>query len=323
MPSEFDLIRRYFTHEVAHTELGVGDDAALLAPRPGMRLAVSTDMLVAGTHFFADTDPCDLGWKTLAVNVSDLAAMGAEPRWAVLALSLPRADEAWVADFARGFLECACRFGIDLIGGDTTRGPLNLAVTIFGEVPEGQAITRAGAHPEDDLWVSGQPGRAALGLAVLRNQVTLSPEGRSACLSALHRPQPRVELGLGLRGVASAMLDVSDGLLGDLAHLLERSGVGAIIDAAALPIGPLVACGADIDAARAALLCGGDDYELIFAAPATARAHLAATAGSLGLALTRIGVLTDQAGRMFIRDHAGRLSAQDPRGYDHFRQHAP
>lgn len=322
MPSEFDLIRRYFTHEVAHTDLGVGDDAALFRLRPGMQLAASTDMLVAGTHFFADTDASDLGWKTLAVNVSDLAAMGAEPRWALLALSLPQADEDWIAAFARGFLECARTFGIDLIGGDTTRGPLNLAVTILGEVPAGKAITRAGAHVGDDLWVSGQPGRAALGLATLRGQVALPPDGRNACLAALQRPQPRVALGLGLREVASAMLDVSDGLLGDLAHLLERSGVGAVIEAGALPIEPLLACGATADAARKALLGGGDDYELVFAAPKSARAAVLATAQSLGLPVTRIGMLTDQTGRLFIREHTGTLIAPDPLGYDHFKPHA-
>ncbi|ENO94951.1 thiamine-phosphate kinase, partial [Thauera phenylacetica B4P] len=163
MPSEFDLIRRHFTRPARHTELAVGDDAALLAPRPGMRLVVSTDMLVAGTHFFADTDPEGLGWKTLAVNVSDLAAMGAEPRWAFLALALPRADEAWIAAFARGFFACADTFGVDLAGGDTTRGPLTLSVTIAGEVPAGAAITRGGARAGDELWISGQPGRAALG----------------------------------------------------------------------------------------------------------------------------------------------------------------
>lgn len=323
MPSEFDLIHRYFTHAVTHTDLGVGDDAALFRPRPGMQLAVSTDMLVAGTHFFADTDPTDLGWKTLAVNVSDLAAMGAEPRWALLAVSLPKPDEGWIAGFARGFLDCAHRFGVDLIGGDTTRGPLNLAVTIFGEVPAGQAVTRAGAKAGDDLWVSGQPGRAALGLASLRGRLELTPAGRLECIAALQRPQPRVALGLQLRDVASAMLDVSDGLLGDLAHLLERSGVGAVIEETALPIAPLLACGAGTGAARTALLSGGDDYELLFAAPASARAKAQAIAGSLDLAVTRIGTLTDRAGQLLIRDPCGKLNAQDPLGYDHFKPHAP
>ncbi|HQV09082.1 MAG TPA: thiamine-phosphate kinase, partial [Thauera sp.] len=181
MPSEFDLIRRHFTRPTRHTDLAVGDDAALLHARPGMQLAVSNDMLVSGTHFFADTDPEDLGWKTLAVNVSDLAAMGATPRWAFLALALPGADEAWIAAFARGFFACADAHGVDLAGGDTTRGPLTLSVTIIGEVPQGEAITRAGGRAGDDLWVSGQPGMAALGLAALRGEAQLATAGSAAC----------------------------------------------------------------------------------------------------------------------------------------------
>ncbi|MHB1375627.1 MAG: thiamine-phosphate kinase, partial [Thauera sp.] len=239
MPSEFDLIRRHFTRAPRHTDLAVGDDAALLRAQPGTQLAVTTDMLVAGTHFFADTDPEDLGWKTLAVNVSDLAAMGARPRWAFLALALPAADEGWIAALARGFFACTDAHDIDLAGGDTTRGPLTLSVTLLGEVPQGAAITRAGGRPGDDLWVSGQPGRAALGLAALKGEATLSAAGRTACIAALQRPQPRVGLGLALRGLASAMLDVSDGLLGDLGHILENSRTGARIDVAALPLAAL------------------------------------------------------------------------------------
>ncbi len=234
MPSEFDLIRRHFSRPPRHTDLAVGDDAALLSPRAGMQLAVSTDMLVSGTHFFPDTDPEDLGWKTLAVNVSDLAAMGAEPRWAFLALALPAADDAWISAFARGLFACADAYGVDLAGGDTTRGPLNLSVTIIGEVPAGKAITRAGARAGDELWISGQPGLASLGLAALRGEVALDAAGHARCVDALQRPLPRVELGLQLRSLATAMLDVSDGLLGDLAHILERSGVGAIVEASRL-----------------------------------------------------------------------------------------
>ncbi|ENO83826.1 thiamine-phosphate kinase, partial [Thauera linaloolentis] len=200
-PSEFDLIRRHFTRNARHTDLAVGDDAALVRARPGMQLAISTDMLVSGTHFFAGTDPEDLGWKTLAVNVSDLAAMGAEPRWAFLALALPAVDEAWIAAFARGLFACADAFGVDLAGGDTTRGPLNLSLTIVGEVPQGEAVTRAGARPGDDLWISGQPGLAALGLAALRGEVVLNDAGRRHCVAALQRPQPRLALGQALRGL--------------------------------------------------------------------------------------------------------------------------
>jgi thiamine-monophosphate kinase len=320
MPSEFDLIRRHFTRPAHHTELAVGDDAALLAPRPGMRLAVSADMLVAGTHFFADTDPEGLGWKTLAVNVSDLAAMGAEPRWAFLALALPRADEAWIAAFARGFFACADAFGVDLAGGDTTRGPLTLSVTIAGEVPAGAAITRGGARAGDELWISGQPGRAALGLAALRGEAELDAPQRTEFVDALLRPQPRVALGLALRGLASAMLDVSDGLLGDLRHILECSAAGAIVETAALPLAALTASGADTALCRRCLLAGGDDYELLFTAPPRHRSEIESLSARFGLALHRIGHLTAERSVLLLREADGGLAAPPAYGYDHFAQ---
>lgn len=320
MPSEFDLIRRHFTRPAHHTELAVGDDAALLAPRPGMRLAVSTDMLVAGTHFFADTDPEGLGWKTLAVNVSDLAAMGAESRWAFLALALPRADEAWIAAFARGFFACADAFGVDLAGGDTTRGPLTLSVTIAGEVPAGAAITRGGARAGDELWISGQPGRAALGLAALRGEAELDAPQRTEFVDALLRPQPRVALGLALRGLASAMLDVSDGLLGDLRHILECSAAGAIVETAALPLAALTASGADTALCRRCLLAGGDDYELLFTAPPRHRSEIESLSARFGLALHRIGHLTAERSVLLLREADGGLAAPPAYGYDHFAQ---
>ncbi|MDD3327430.1 MAG: thiamine-phosphate kinase [Zoogloea sp.] len=318
MPSEFALIRKHFTRPARHTDLAVGDDAALIRPSAGMQLAISTDMLVAGTHFFADTDPEDLGWKTLAVNVSDLAAMGAEPRWVVLAASLPAPDEAWIAAFARGFFACSEAFGIDVIGGDTTRGPLNLCPTIFGEVPVGCAITRAGARPGDDLWVSGTPGRAALGLAQLRGEAELADGHRADCLAALHRPQPRVALGLALRGLASSMLDVSDGLLGDLGHILDQSAVGAVISESALPLAALQAACGDAALAFRACTAGGDDYELLFTAPAGRRAEVEALAPQLGLPLHRIGEITPAADGLRLRGHDGQLHPLAARGYDHF-----
>ncbi|HJV27939.1 MAG TPA: thiamine-phosphate kinase [Aromatoleum sp.] len=318
MASEFDLIRRHFTRAPRHTALAVGDDAALLQPRSGMQLAVSTDMLVAGTHFFPDTDAEALGWKTLAVNVSDIAAMGAEPRWAVLALSLPSADEAWIADFSRGFFACAEAFGVDLAGGDTTRGPLNLCVTIFGEVPAGAAITRDGAQAGDDLWITGTPGLASLGLAHLRGEIALQGDYARRCLDALHRPQPRVAFGLALRGIASAMLDVSDGLLGDLGHILECSACGARIDVPALPLAELYAAGADGDLARRCLLSGGDDYELLFTAPPARCDEVAALGRTLGLPVTRIGTMTAQTGQLLLREADGHEQSSAPRGYDHF-----
>ena len=318
MPSEFALIRKHFTRPARHTDLAVGDDAALIRPSAGMQLAISTDMLVAGTHFFADTDPEDLGWKALAVNVSDLAAMGAQPRWVVLAASLPAPDEAWIAAFARGFFACSEAFGIDVIGGDTTRGPLNLCPTIFGEVPVGQAITRAGARPGDDLWVSGAPGRAALGLAQLRGETELADSHRADCLAALHRPQPRVALGLALRGLASSMLDVSDGLLGDLGHILEQSAVGAVISEEALPLALLQAACGDAALAFRACTAGGDDYELLFTAPATRRTEVGALAPQLGLPLHRIGTITPAAEGLRLQAADGQLRPLAARGYDHF-----
>jgi thiamine-monophosphate kinase len=317
MPSEFDLIRRHFTRPSRHTALAVGDDAALLVPRAGMQLAASTDMLVSGTHFFPDSDPEALGWKTLAVNVSDIAAMGAQPRWALLALALPQADEAWIAAFARGLFACAEHFAIDLAGGDTTRGPLNLCVTILGEVPTGTAITRDGARDGDDIWITGWPGRAALGLAQLRGECTLAPERAAPCLEALHRPQPRVAAGLALRGTASAMLDVSDGLLGDLGHILERSDCGARIEIAALPLAPLLATGADLRLAQRCLLSGGDDYELLFAARPQHADKIAALSRTLELPITRIGTIT-AAKALLLRDADGHDHPPAQTGFDHF-----
>ncbi|MDR2261408.1 MAG: thiamine-phosphate kinase [Azoarcus sp.] len=316
MPSEFDLIRRHFTRPSTHTDLAAGDDAALVRIAAGRQLAVTTDTLVAGTHFFPGAAPRDLGWKTLAVNLSDLAAMAAAPRWATLALTLPDIDENWIAAFADGFFDCAGRYDVDIVGGDTTRGPLAMTVTLFGEIPAGAAITRAGGKAEDDLWVSGQPGLAALGLACLQGRARLADTRRA--LIALHRPTPRVELGLALRGLAHAMLDISDGLAGDLAHMCERSGLGAQLDAAALPLAALRETGANEILARHCLLAGGDDYELLFAAPAAKRERLAALARRLGLPLTRIGHLTAHTGTLSLRESNGDMRPLAPSGYDHF-----
>lgn len=318
MPSEFELIARHFTRPVRHTVLGVGDDGAVLRPAPGMDLVVTTDMLVAGTHFLPDADAEALGWKALAVNLSDLAAMGAQPRWAVVAASLPAADEAWIAAFARGFFACAEAFEVDVIGGDTTRGPLNIAPTVFGEVPQGQALTRAGAQPGDDLWVSGTPGLAALGLNQRLGKVSLRDTAGAQCLAALERPQPRVALGLALRGLGTAAIDVSDGLLADLGHILERSALAADIAFARLPRAALDAC-SDATLAQQCLLAGGDDYELAFAAPPGRRADIEALSERLGLPLTRIGSLrAGPAAELVLRDVAGQPMPVAKRGFDHF-----
>lgn len=337
MPSEFVLIDRYFRRPARHTVLGVGDDAAIVRPSPGFELAISTDMLVAGTHFLPDADPEDLGWKTLAVNVSDMAAMGAQPRWALLATALPDATESWIEKFSQGFFECAEKFGIDVIGGDTTKsppvgpatsspphrgqenawggparfpGPRVFCVTIFGEVPPGQALLRSGAHLYEEIWVSGMPGRAALGLAHLQGRRKLTEPALSVCLAALHRPQPRVALGLALRGLASAAIDVSDGLLADLGHLLEASSLAATVQLAVLP-----APGFE----REAYLSGGDDYELVFTAPAQHHAQILALSEELGLPLNCIGTTeAGPAGQLRVFDAAGHAVEIAQRGYDHF-----
>jgi len=317
MPSEFDLIARHFTRPAPSAVLGVGDDCALLDPSPGMELAVSTDMLVAGNHFLPDADAESLGWKTLAVNLSDLAAMGAQPRWATLALALPAVDESWIAAFARGFFACADRFGVELIGGDTTRGPLTLCVTVFGEVPAGSALRRSGARAGDDIWISGTPGRAALGLAHLQGLCRL--DDPAPCLAALHRPQPRVALGIALRGLASAAIDVSDGLLADLGHLVAASGVAATLWFARLPSASPCR-GAPGALARDCLLGGGDDYELVFAAPQACRDAIArlATAAAEAAPLARIGTLAAGPPAVTVVAADGSVLDVARRGYDHF-----
>ncbi|MGC3962485.1 MAG: thiamine-phosphate kinase [Rhodocyclaceae bacterium] len=318
MPGEFDLIRRRFTRSVTHTDLGVGDDGALFTPRAGMQMVVSTDMLVSGTHFFADVSPELLGWKAAAVNISDMAAMGAEPRWMLLALSLPHVREEWVAAMASGFHGCCAGFGVDWVGGDTTRGPLNLCPTIIGEVPHGRAIVRSGARAGDDIWVSGVPGLAALGLRALRDNLSLANDWRERCISALHKPTPRVALGMGLRGLATAALDVSDGLCGDLMHILERSNVAAVLSDAEWPLQPLIAACGEAQLARQMFLAGGDDYELLFTIPAERRAEVEALSLRLALPLARIGAIEAGAPHITLRLHDGTRQPMSTRGFDHF-----
>jgi thiamine-monophosphate kinase len=313
--SEFELIDRFFRRPARHAVLGVGDDAALLAPTPGCELAVSVDMLVAGRHFFADVDPEALGHKALAVNLSDMAAMGACPRWALLAGALPHADAAWIGAFARGFFALADAHGVDLVGGDTTKGPLNLCVTILGEAPAGQALRRRGARPGDTVFVSGRLGDAALALAHRRRRVILAADELTQCEAALLRPTPRVELGERLRGIATAAIDISDGLVGDLGHVLDASGVGATLELAAL--GRRLA-GDERSLALDCLLAGGDDYELCFTAPARAAAGIGALAGQLDLALTRVGSIEERAG-LVVRDESGQALQTLPVAFDHFR----
>ncbi len=318
MPSEFDLIARFFTRDAPNAVLGVGDDAALLAVAPGMELAVSTDMLVSGQHFFPDVDPYLLGHKTLAVNLSDLAAMGATPRWATLSLALPAAEAGWLELFSRGLFDVAARFEVSLVGGDTTRGPLNLNVTMLGEVPAGRALRRSGARDGDDIWVSGDLGGAALGLRYLLGDAELTDVNEvEACLTRLHAPEPRVALGHALLGVAHAAIDISDGLLADLGHLLEASSVGAEVEFSRLPAHAAVAARLPHGLMQRCLLSGGDDYELCFTAAAE-RAHVVlAAAASAGVHVTRIGRISSETG-LRVRAADGSVMALRESGFDHF-----
>jgi len=282
-----------------------------------MELAVSADMLVAGTHFFSDADPRRLGHKALAVNLSDMAAMGATPRWALLAISLPQVDAPWIARFVRGFMTLARRHGVDLVGGDTTRGPLNVSVTILGEVPRAKALRRDGARAGDDIWVSGVLGDAALAVAQRLGRVELTTAEAKACARALDLPEPQIELGVALRGVARSAIDVSDGLVADLGHICERSGLGADVWFTAVPRTSRLESRIGTPVGLASLFAGGDDYQLCFTVPRARRARVVAVGRRLGATLSRIGVM--RAGRgVRVLDAAGRRLPLARGGFDHF-----
>ncbi|MBV8628329.1 MAG: thiamine-phosphate kinase [Paraburkholderia sp.] len=324
MLSEFSLIDRYFARRAraSRAALGIGDDCALLEPQAGTMLAISTDMLVEGRHFLADVDPNALGHKALAVNLSDLAAMGAKPQSFTLALALPQAREEWLAAFSEGMFELAERFDCELVGGDTTGGPLNICITVIGEVPPQLALRRDAAQHGDDIWVSGTLGDARAGLGVLRGEWTVDPDDAATFCRALERPEPRVALGLALRGHARAALDISDGLAGDLLHILERSRVNAVVDVDAIPRSAALRR-LPSEVQRRCTLAGGDDYELCFTAPADARAAVEAAGKSVSLPVTRIGTITalqntadDPA--ITWHDAAGEPLTLTLQGFDHF-----
>ncbi len=317
MPGEFELIARHFTAltpQRADVVLAVGDDAALLDLPPGRELVATVDTLALGVHFFADCPPLALGHKALAVNLSDLAAMGAEPAWALLALTLPAADDAWLARFAAGFAALAREFDVSLVGGDTCRGPLAVTITALGHVPRGQALRRSGARPGDGVYVSGEIGAAGLAVLARRGEITLPPALAAHAAQRLDHPQPRVALGLALRGLASAAIDVSDGLLADLGHICASSGVGARLDLARLPLPD----GALDVASHESLLGSGDDYELCFTAPPRHASALATVAANVGCAVTRIGQIEAAPG-LWLVDAAGEVRPAAQGGHDHFR----
>lgn len=304
--NEFQLIDHFFRARGTGpgVVVGPGDDAAVLAPRPGMELVMTMDTLLSGYHFPEDLPAEDIGWRSLAVNLSDLAAMGAEPRWCLLSLSLPESDEAWLEGFCRGFYALAEQAGIVLVGGDMTRGPLQISVQATGEVPAGYALRRNGAKPEDRVCIGGVPGEGAAGLACWEEG-----ERGGALIQRLARPQPQVSLGLSLRGAASACVDVSDGVLADLGHILEESGVGgAVVDAARLPLSDDLALWGDVDARLEAQLAGGDDYVLLFTLPPDK---------SLPAGCHEIGRITD-AGGLRVVDGDGRDIPVPRLGWKHF-----
>ncbi len=322
MTTEFDIIKKYFTQATSNTDLGIGDDAALISTAAGHQLAVSTDSSVVGTHFFSHAEPYDIGWKSLAVNISDMAAMGATPKWATLALTLPKVSEYWLKEFSRGFFACAKNFHIDLIGGDTTKGPLNIGVQIIGEVPNGKSLKRSGAEENQDIWVSGTLGSAALALASINNpQFLLEDKTLFACLKALNTPLPRVTLGTALREVATSCIDISDGLLADLAHILTASSsedkkLGAIIQLEAIPCIPTIKQWLSEEIVRKALLAGGDDYELCFTASRDRREAILWLAQKMKLPLTHIGRV-NATGKLAVL-HENKPVNISTLGYDHF-----
>jgi thiamine-monophosphate kinase len=313
---EFDLIAKYFSRPVRHAVMGGGDDCALLQPRPGMQWAVSTDALVEGRHFLSTVPPEALGHKALAVNLSDLAACGARPAAFTLSLTLPRVDEEFLAGFARGLYALADAHDIELVGGDTTAGPLNISITVMGEVPPGQALRRAGARAGDDVWVSGRLGDARLALEAFRGNVVLQGDAFAQVRQAMERPTPRVELGLALRGIASAAIDLSDGLSGDIGHVLRASGVGATLRLADIPRGAHVAACPEA-LRRTCLLSGGDDYELLFCAPPGERPRVREAGARAGVDVTCIGSVEAAAGLRVV-DAGGAAVAIAERAFDHF-----
>lgn len=317
---EFDLIARYFTRPGRHAVLGVGDDCALLQPQAGMQLAVSSDMLVEGRHFLSITPAAGLGHKALAVNLSDLAACGAKPLAFTLALALPFIDENWLAGFSKGLWDLADAHGCELIGGDTTQGPLNICITVLGEVPPGDALLRQHAQVGDDIYISGTVGDARLALEVFKGTVSLEATYFEAARLRMERPTPRIELGLALRGVANAAIDVSDGLLGDLGHILQRSQVGAVIETAWVQDSAAIS-----DAMQSVVfnkrldfaLAGGDDYELLFTAPPDQADEVLEAGEQCGVSITCIGRITPVAG-VQVLDLQGLPMSRRFASFDHF-----
>ncbi len=314
--NEFELIEKYFTRPPKRAKLGVGDDCAIIVPTSDMEIAVSTDTLISGRHFFPYVDPRKLGHKALAVNLSDLAAMGATPRYFTLALSLPKVDEEWLQEFSRGLFSLADSFQCELIGGDTTSGPLSITITVMGELRKPFALRRDGAKVGDDIWVSGELGDAALAVRVINQQIKLSETEFNHARERLEQPLPRISLGVALRPLANAAIDISDGLIGDLKHILKRSRVGAELWLDRIPVSSAMA-GQSLDTQYQCALAGGDDYELCFTAPRASRSEIDMVGPAVGLRLTHIGTITADHGLRLL-DKDGKPAPIELRAFDHF-----
>ena len=316
MTSEFEIIERYFKKKMKQTALGVGDDAAMIHVRNNYQLAISSDMLIENIHFLKNTNPSHLGWKSLAVNLSDIAAMGATPKWATLSISLPKINHAWLKKFSKGFFKCADKFGIDLIGGDTTKGPLSISITIMGESKKDEALLRSGAKINDDIWVTGQLGLASMGLANLQGQLKLPPRIKMKCLRALEIPTPKTFLGSYLSRYANSCIDISDGLIQDLRHILKASKVGASLLLTDIPCEKFIHTSKQYQF----VLNGGDDYELLFTAAKKNRPFIKKIAKKTNTPVTMIGNITKKKA-LNVLSEQGKSIKFNPKGFDHFAKY--
>lgn len=313
MTSEFEIIERYFKKKMKQTALGIGDDAAMINVQKNYQLAISSDMLVENTHFLKNTNPSHLGWKSLAVNLSDIAAMGATPKWATLSISLPKINHAWLKKFSEGFFKCADKFGIDLIGGDTSKGSLSISITIMGEIKKNTSLLRSGAKINDDIWVTGRLGLAAMGLANLQGKLKLPPRIKIKCIRALETPSPKTSLGAYLPRYANSCIDISDGLMQDLRHILKASKVGATLLLNHIP------CEKFIQASKQYqfVLNGGDDYELLFTAAKKNRSQIKKIAKRTNTPVSVIGSITENQVLQILNEQ-GKSIKFNPKGFDHF-----
>jgi len=316
---EFSLIEKFFAKRIQRQDVatGIGDDAAILDVRAGHQLIITTDLLLDGVHFPNSTDPYDVGYKSLAVNLSDLAAMGAEPAWATLNLSLPNADDAWLSGFSDGFFDLARKYQVQLVGGDMARGPLTIGVQAMGWVPEGQAIKRSGARIGDDIYITGYLGDAAIGLKFAAGEVLPQLDSEIQMLRKFNQPEPRINCGIALRGIATSNIDISDGLVADLGHILERSAVGAEVQLADLPVSRQYKETYVAKFGWDPVVCGGDDYELCFTASKEDASVVAEKLKELNLVCTCIGEIREKPGLHLIDNEANEYQTSRS-GFNHF-----